>query len=699
MAVVLIGSIAFFTVATRDVAAQESCSNLQYQLSVLRSSGGAGSEWDFFIQRRMQELGCFGGQGQTTSRCPAGTEYCPRFNLCCGSGNYCSVYGCIQRGSIECGGYSCSPGNQCSRGGGCIPEGAVDCGSGSYCQEGSVCWTANGDIPGVVKRGEKKCTTAENARLLDERIAEIDQQKRREREAAETRVRWQKLAEKQQREAALKLKQEEKRRAEEEKRDAIRRKEEARKAEIERKKAEAIEAQQRAERARVEALEAKRKAEAEARASVAKVAAEKAAAAKLTAERAAAEKAAALKAAADKAAADRLAAQAAADKAAAEKLAAKAAADRAAAEKIAAARSAAEKAAADKAAVDKAAADRIAAAKAAAEKAAADKAAAAKAVADKAAADRIAAARAAAEKAAAEKIAQKPITVIAPGTSTTLTSQASARQQLWPRMGVPSMTSPLPVNKEKLKYDWVSLQLANAAYSDKLTLGSTVFKNNPDWKVLDRRDDKATGFTAFTFVNIKEHRMVVAVRGSASPTCLVLATVCPADKVRDAAADWIGNADAMVRGNISPQFRNAEQYVGDIKRRFGDRFAIDCSGHSQGGGACAYAASQTTGVHAVTINPTSANSLSTDNAYMIDNYVVGGEVALGGRQFMDKGLTGWAYNVETPPQQGSLITSNANSTVQTADPLGGNPIARHSAGGVIDVLGKEIGLSPLELAQ
>lgn len=378
-------ALIFLNLSIRDSFGQESCANLQYQLGVLRSSGGAGSEWDFFIQRRMQQLGCFGGQGQTTSRCPAGTEYCPRFNLCCGSGNYCSVYGCIQRGSIECGGYSCSPGNQCSRGGGCIPDGAVDCGSGSYCQEGSVCWTANGDIPGVVKRGEKKCTTAENARLLDERIAEIDQQKRREREAAETRERWQKLAEKQQKEAALKLKQEEKRKAEEEKRDAIRRKEEARKAEIERKKAEAIEAQQRAQRARVEALEAKRTAEAAAKAAAAKAAAEKAATAKLAAERAAAEKSATLKAAADKAVADRLAAQAAADKAAAEKLAAKAAADRAAAEKIAAARSAAEKAAVDRATAAKMAADKLAA-KAAADKAEAEKLAVARITAGKTAA-------------------------------------------------------------------------------------------------------------------------------------------------------------------------------------------------------------------------------------------------------------------------------------------------------------------------
>ena len=151
---IILAIFVFCHVDLREASAQESCGNLQHQLQILRSSGGAGSEWEAFAIQRMQQLGCFGGQSQQSSPCPADMEYCPRVNLCCGSGNYCSVYGCIQRGSIECGGYSCSPGNQCSRGGGCIPQDTVDCGGGRYCQEGNVCWTARGDWPGVLKRGD-----------------------------------------------------------------------------------------------------------------------------------------------------------------------------------------------------------------------------------------------------------------------------------------------------------------------------------------------------------------------------------------------------------------------------------------------------------------------------------------------------------------------------------------------------------------
>jgi hypothetical protein len=50
--------------------AQESCANLQNQAQVLRSHGGAGDPWDTFIQQKMQQLGCFGGQQQTIAPQP-----------------------------------------------------------------------------------------------------------------------------------------------------------------------------------------------------------------------------------------------------------------------------------------------------------------------------------------------------------------------------------------------------------------------------------------------------------------------------------------------------------------------------------------------------------------------------------------------------------------------------------------------------
>jgi hypothetical protein len=128
--------IVMTTFGSCRAVAQESCANLVNQLQVLRSSGGAGSSWETFITGRMQDLGCFGQQSQPTSACPAGHEECGDY--CCGSGNYCSRYGCIARDSIECGNHYCGPGQQCSRSGGCQPAGVVDCGD-YYCPSGQRC--------------------------------------------------------------------------------------------------------------------------------------------------------------------------------------------------------------------------------------------------------------------------------------------------------------------------------------------------------------------------------------------------------------------------------------------------------------------------------------------------------------------------------------------------------------------------------
>ena len=83
---------------------------------------------------------CHGG-GQSEPQqpmCPAGTTYCSNANLCCGSDQYCSRYGCTPIGAIECGNYYCNPGQLCSRGGGCHPQGTIDCGN-YYCQEDERC--------------------------------------------------------------------------------------------------------------------------------------------------------------------------------------------------------------------------------------------------------------------------------------------------------------------------------------------------------------------------------------------------------------------------------------------------------------------------------------------------------------------------------------------------------------------------------
>jgi hypothetical protein len=89
------------------------------------------------------------------SRCPAGYQYCAEDNLCCHPGNYCSTYGCIERGSIECGGYSCPPGTACARlRRACMPQDAQECSDGTYCNAGNRCWR---------EAGRLTCVTAAHA--------------------------------------------------------------------------------------------------------------------------------------------------------------------------------------------------------------------------------------------------------------------------------------------------------------------------------------------------------------------------------------------------------------------------------------------------------------------------------------------------------------------------------------------------------
>ena len=307
---------------------------------------------------------------------------------------------------VDCGHYSCQPGNSCGSGGNCISQETVDCGRGLYCNEGASCWRAPGTWPGILRRGDIRCATSEQASQWNAKIAEMEQE-RREAARRKEEERRAEIARKKQEAEDRKTAE---RRKIEEKRETARRKERERLDAIARKKQDEIDGKRRVEEARKLAaeVEAKRKVE-----QAAQAAADKAAATKLAADKVAADRAAKDKAIADKAAAIKLATdKAAADKAAAAKLAAdkvaadKAAKDKAIADKAAANKLAADKAAADKLAAAKAAADRLAA-KIVADKAEAEKIAAArKATADQLAADKAAAAKAASDKIAAEKAAK-----------------------------------------------------------------------------------------------------------------------------------------------------------------------------------------------------------------------------------------------------------------------------------------------------
>ena len=236
------------------------------------------------------------------------------------------------------------------------------------------------------------------------------------------------------------------------------------------------------------------------------------------------------------------------------------------------------------------------------------------------------------------------------------------RDRIWPRVAVPTSPEFLRINSDKLSHDWVPIQMAEAAYSSKLKVGDTLFRGENNWRVLERHVDENTGFYAYTFVNISEHRLIVAVRGS------------------DSISELAASAQSMLTGDDPSQFAVARNYITDIKRKFGDRFYIDCTGHSYGGGACVSAAANIDGVHAIAIDPISPNSIATKNAYLIDNYVVNWDAPNVEHRITERGLTGWMYKVPGSPLS-----------------LGTNPYTRHKLDGAINAIGAEAGLERHQL--
>lgn len=102
--------------------------------------------------------GCASQQYQSNvNRCPNGgtcqlNQTCCG-NMCCGSGSYCSIYGCTPNGAIQCGNGFCNPGLQCTRNGRCIPAGTIDCGNW-YCQPGQRCGSSHNNC---LNEGETDC--------------------------------------------------------------------------------------------------------------------------------------------------------------------------------------------------------------------------------------------------------------------------------------------------------------------------------------------------------------------------------------------------------------------------------------------------------------------------------------------------------------------------------------------------------------
>ncbi len=124
--------------------------------------------------------------------------------------------------------------------------------------------------------------------------------------------------------------------------------------------------------------------------------------------------------------------------------------------------------------------------------------------------------------------------------------------------------------------------------------------------------------------------------------------------------DWQNNASAAM-GHVPIQFLQARTFVQSIRDSFGGN-EITCTGHSLGGGACAYVAvTSRKGVRAVVVNPITPGYEALRSSDRVDNYVVRGDVARGLYGKLEgRSLIGNVYYVD-----------NMLSHLPSATPLGG----------------------------
>jgi hypothetical protein len=190
--------------------------------------------------------------------------------------------------------------------------------------------------------------------------------------------------------------------------------------------------------------------------------------------------------------------------------------------------------------------------------------------------------------------------------------------------------------------DIIPLELANRAYDENQTPGHHVFQTRDDWRVLEhavaamdtglRQRAETSGFDATAYVNHAERRIIVAIAGSCA-RLFFGARQAAVKSQQDCKKDWIDNdINAALRDGRSPdQFSVARDYITTVVNRHvatdgGTHYRVECSGHSLGGGACAFAAAALD-LRATTLNPISAGVLAAKRPELITNYVVEGDLA------------------------------------------------------------------------
>jgi hypothetical protein len=176
--------------------------------------------------------------------------------------------------------------------------------------------------------------------------------------------------------------------------------------------------------------------------------------------------------------------------------------------------------------------------------------------------------------------------------------------------------------KAQAGFDLIKLELARRTYNEAKLAGEPVFDTHPDWRVLERTQDamepaelavaNAAGFVATAYINDATRTIVVAIAGSQ-------------DLRRDLITSDIWQA--LIKAEAPQQFYMAKSYVRAVAQRYQAKdYAVECVGHSLGGGACAYVATEL-GLRAIVVNPIAAGKLQPAARSFVTNYVVDGDVA------------------------------------------------------------------------
>jgi hypothetical protein len=192
------------------------------------------------------------------------------------------------------------------------------------------------------------------------------------------------------------------------------------------------------------------------------------------------------------------------------------------------------------------------------------------------------------------------------------------------------MTSPVlatpaisfAAEKAQAGFDLIKLELASRTYNEVQLPGDHIFATHPDWRVLERAQEAletaeraaatAAGFVATAYINDKTRTIVVAIAGSQDLRRHLITSDI-----------W----QALIKAESPQQFYMAKSYVRAVMQRYQAKdYTIECVGHSLGGGACAYVATEL-GLRAIVINPITAGKLQPEARSFVTNYVIDGDLA------------------------------------------------------------------------